>query len=360
VDAYAVQQALPMQAFNSSVAAKTIAPSSYGYLIRYNGTNSARVLGHLLTRGIKVRFSEKPFTYNQKQYDRATLIILQKGNPANLPATLTEVVAGNGVEIDVVSTGFMEKGPDFGSPDIKFLRAPKVALITGESFASTSAGEVWHFFEQQLDYPLTLINENDLSRITLKDYNVLIFPNGSLKAVNEKATTDKLKDFVRSGGNIIAMQDMVRQMAGGDWGIKLREDKDKDDDKVDYTALKRYENRDRADLVNSIPGAIYKVNLDNSHPLAFGYGDTYYSLKQDADVYEFLKDGWNVGVIKKDDYVTGFAGSKVKSKLKDDLIFGVLNLGSGAIIFMADNPLFRQFWEGGKLLFANAIFMVGQ
>jgi len=27
------------------------------------------------------------------------------------------------------------------------------------------------------------------------------------------------------------------------------------------------------------------------------------------------------------------------------------------VVYMADNPLFRGFWENGKLFFANAIFM---
>jgi hypothetical protein len=102
------------------------------------------------------------------------------------------------------------------------------------------------------------------------------------------------------------------------------------------------------------------VQLDNTHPLAFGYSDAYYTLKQDANVYEFLKEGWNVGIIKKNNYVTGFAGTKVKTQLKDGLIFGVTNIGNGSVIFLADNPLFRQFWEGGKLLFCNAVFLVGQ
>ena len=236
----------------------------------------------------------------------------------------------------------------------------KVAIVTGESFTPTAAGEVWHFFEQQIDYPLTIINENSLTRSSLKDYNVLILPDGTLKSVNDKATADMLKDFVRGGGRLVVMQDMMKQMAAGDWGLKLKEDKDDDKDKADYTALRRYENRDRDELINSMPGAIYKVYLDNSHPLAFGYGDTYYTLKQDANVYEFLKEGWNVGVIKKDSYITGFAGVRVKSRLTNDLVHGVSNQGAGAIIFLADDPLFRQFWEGGKLLFANAIFMVGQ
>ena len=135
---------------------------------------------------------------------------------------------------------------------------------------------------------------------------------------------------------------------------------DKKEDKADYSLLKRFENRERDDLKNSIPGAIYKVQLDNSHPLAFGYGDAYYTLKEDPAVYEFLKDGWNVSIIKKDNYITGFAGTKVKSELKDALLFGVTTMGTGSVVFLADDPLFRNFWEAGKLLFANAVFLVGQ
>ena len=110
-----------------------------------------------------------------------------------------------------------------------------------------------------------------------------------------------------------------------------------------------------------MPGSIYKVGLDNSHPLAFGYPDSYYTLKTDSTVYQFLKEGsWNVGYIKKDDYISGFTGTKIKEKLKDGLLFGVQPMGKGQVVYMADNPLFRGFWENGKLLFCNAVFLVGQ
>ena len=45
--------------------------------------------------------------------------------------------------------------------------------------------------------------------------------------------------------------------------------------------------------------------------------------------------------------------------IKDNLIFGVHDSGRGRIIYLADNPLFRGFWYGGKLLFGNAVFIVG-
>jgi len=40
-------------------------------------------------------------------------------------------------------------------------------------------------------------------------------------------------------------------------------------------------------------------------------------------------------------------------------VFGVEDKGQGSITYLVDNPLFRTFWENGKMLFANAVFMVG-
>jgi hypothetical protein len=45
----------------------------------------------------------------------------------------------------------MQKGPDFGSPDISVINVPKVALITGEQSSATHAGEVWNYFDKALE-----------------------------------------------------------------------------------------------------------------------------------------------------------------------------------------------------------------
>lgn len=367
VDAYVVNSLLPLKTAAAEKNAAAIPASNYGYLIKYNSVNSVKLLAQLLKQGIKVRFSEKPFTYNGADFDRGTLIVLQKNNPANLLSLLNSYVTDYSAEIEAVQSGFMDKGPDFGSPDIRSIRVPKIALLTGEQISSSAAGEVWHLFEQQLNYPIALLNEENLNRIDLKSYNVLIMPDGDYDNLSDKAVVEKLKQFVNGGGNLVAMESAVKQLAEGDWGIKLKEDKDdgKDKDKekdkkTDYSVLKKYGSRERDDLVNTIPGAIYKVDVDNTHPLAFGYSDTYYTLKQNSVVYEFLKDDWNVGIIKKDNYLTGFAGNKVKAGLKDGLLFGVEDMGRGSLIIFADDPIFREFWENGKLLLCNAVFLVGQ
>ena len=67
-----------------------------------------------------------------------------------------------------------------------------------------------------------------------------------------------------------------------------------------------------------------------------------------------------MGVVRKNGYVSGFTGIKAREKIKDGVIFGVQDLGRGKVVYMADDPLFRSFWENGKLLFCNAVFLVGQ
>ena len=73
-----------------------------------------------------------------------------------------------------------------------------------------------------------------------------------------------------------------------------------------------------------------------------------------------MEDGWNVGVIKKENQLSGFVGNNIRKIIKDGTVIGVQPLGSGSIVFFADDPVFRSFWENGKMMLANAVFLVGQ
>ncbi|HEV3415113.1 MAG TPA: M14 metallopeptidase family protein [Puia sp.] len=349
--------------------------TTYAYAVRWTGLNSARFLSLLLQSGVKVRYAERPFQSGGKSFDRGTLLIAHTGN-GHLgrefwTRELGQMIRETGVSAGPIASGFVEKGADLGSDLVRMVHPPRVAMLTGDQVNSQDAGEVWHLFEQELHYPITLLNATEVRQISWKNFDVLILPNGSYRGVLEdKNVADGLKSWVREGGRLIAMQDAVMQLAKGEWGIREKaegngtgkeEDKDDNAGKVDYSLLRRYSDRQREEVVNSVPGAIYRVELDNTYPLAFGYPDHYYTLKQDLNVYEFFKEGgWNVGVIRKDNYVSGFSGNKAKEHLKDGLIFGVQDFGRGKVVYMADDPLFRSFWENGKLFVCNAVFLVGQ
>ena len=240
--------------------------------------------------------------------------------------------------------------------------APRVACLTGEGVSSLGAGEVWHYFEKEIDYPITMINANDADRMEWRKYDVLIMPDGNYR--NLFAKDGALKSWIQQGGRLVTIEGAVNELAAADWGLKIKKedenDKDKDKEKPDYTSLKKYAESEHDYLKESNPGSIFKVEMDNTHPLAYGYPNFYYTLKGGTDVYEFLKGGWNVGIIKKDTQVSGFTGIKAREKLIDGTLIGQMDMGKGSVVFLADDPLFRSFWQNGKLLFSNAVFLVGQ
>ena len=142
---------------------------------------------------------------------------------------------------------------------------------------------------------------------------------------------------------------------GGEDGfdISIREN---EQDSTEIT-VEPYENLLREEMKNDITGAIFKTKVDITHPLAFGYKDTYFSLKLGSDSYDYLESG-TVAYISNDTApVSGFAGSEAQKKMSQSLVFGVEEYRKGQVVYMVDNPLFRGFWENGKLFFVNALFM---
>jgi hypothetical protein len=82
-----------------------------------------------------------------------------------------------------------------------------------------------------------------------------------------KLQQQPLRDWISKGGRLVAIEGAVSQLAKLDWGIKEKKSDDTVDKKDTYEALSRYEERDRDLLAGFIPGSIYKVELDNTHPL---------------------------------------------------------------------------------------------
>ena len=365
--AYASRQNINVSGKISSDTMQNKPTETYGYVIRWQGMLSAKTVAQLLKQDIKLRFSEMPFEVNGQSFGRGSIIIIKKGNE-KFDDALWPTVAGvcneNNIKMNPVSTGMVDKGFDFGSSKVHPLKAPNVALVTGEGISSNAAGEVWHFFDKELQYPITLINANDLSRAKWDDIDVLIMPDGNYRLLNDKSSAEGFYKWIQNGGRVVALESAVAQLSKLDWSVihlKKEDEKDTSAKKNPYAALRSFENRERDEIPVTTPGSVFRVDIDNTHPLMYGYPSYYYTLKMDTTIYDFIKeDGWNAGVIKKDNQLAGFVGFKLKKKLKDGLLFGVQDVGRGAVTYLSDDILFRNFWENGKLMFCNAVFMVGQ
>ena len=352
---------------NSLMAGEKVVNSAesdpYAYVFRWSGLNSVKLATGLMQKGIRVRVSEHPFESGGIAFDRGAIIILKTSNQyyGDLWNDVRKMANENGIQLVPVQSGFVDRGYDFGSSRIRPLSSRRIALITGEGINSNAAGEVWHYFDKEIGYPVTLINQNDLARMRWSDFDLVVLPDGNYRFLNDKAQTEAFRNWIQGGGHVVALENAVAQLAKQDWSVKLKKSDDGDDDNDDYELLKRYENRERDFIPSMTPGSIFRVELDNTHPLGFGFPSYYYTLKYDDNIYDFIKDGgWNVGVIKKEKQVAGFVGSKLQNRLQDGLLFGVQEIGNGTVTYLADNVLFRSFWENGKLMFANAVFLVGQ
>jgi hypothetical protein len=269
-----------------------------------------------------------------------------------------------------ILTGISENGPDLGSSDIKLMERKTVAVLAGDGISSLNYGAIWHFFERQLNYPLKHINLNGFSRTDMSNIDVLILPSGFYNSEKIKL---KLKNWVKNGGKIIAIDRALNSLSTMDLG--LTKNNNVIENNVSFVSdfssrnnqennenhnLVKYNERNRSRIDNSISGAIFKINLDNSHPMAYGYeNDFYYSLKIGNSSYKLLDSGYNIGFLNSElKTVSGFAGKDALKKISNSLVFGHQNYGKGSFVYMVDNPLFRSFWENGKLLLVNSIFFI--
>lgn len=327
----------------------------YAWVFPWNSLEDAQVLIALQKVGVKVRIAEEEFTAGGKVFASGSLLVYRNENEKllkNLPSKMAEIQKEFGVVAHASPSGYVEKGKDFGSTVYPILTVPKVAVVSGTGISSQSVGEIWHFFEQELKYPLTMLAEQHLSALDINKINTLILPDG----VYADDTNEKLQDWVKVGGKVIFFEDAVAAVAGKKpFAVKLK-DTLKQEGKD--TGTKKYGDRKQEDMSNAIPGAIFKVEMDVSHPLSAGLGDYFYALKTDDKIFDPLVKGWNVGVLKSDSYMAGVAGRSVVKKLNGGMLFGIQSIGKGSAVYMGSNILFRSFWENGKQMFANVVFLL--
>ncbi|GGG53674.1 M14 family metallopeptidase [Bizionia arctica] len=363
--AYGLQAVASKSLASTSVAEITpiknsINTQAVAYILKWNSMEDATFLADILKQNIKVRFSEKPFTTRNPEqfFDRGSLIITRGDNKnvTDFDAKVIEAANKFNRHAFAATSGFSKSGPDFGSPDVKLIRPPKIAMLSGNSTYSLSYGELWYFFEQELQYPVTSINTNSFDGVNLNKYTILILANGNYKDLFDEANIEKLQDWVRKGGKVIAIDGALKSFADKD-GFSLKMNTfPKDSTK---TNIIPYAERERNDTNDLITGAIFRTTVDNTHPMAFGYGKEYFTLKQGSESYSLLEADYNIAYLgDQPKNVAGFAGKEALKKLDNSLVFGEERLGNGSMIYMVDNTLFRNFWQNGKLFFVNAIFFV--
>src|SRR5690606_22559389 len=156
--------------------------------------------------------------------------------------------------------------------DTRGIHDIRIAVLSGDPTDPLVFGEVWHFFEQQLQYPVTVLNSDYFRSVDLSLYDVLILPDGEYGDFFNKEQLKYLKKWIQTGGKTIAMGGAIKAISREkDFGITPLVERNRSN--------RTYGRSEREEIKDEITGAIFKTEVDNSQPLAYGYGDTYFSLK---------------------------------------------------------------------------------
>ena len=336
-------------------------PGAYAYLLNWNGMNDARFLASVLKAGLKVRYSENPFEMEGKTFGRGTVIIARADNSVGFEEKLMTIANETDVLLIATMTGMAQKGNDLGSSSVKLVHDTRIGMVYDDNASSLNVGEVWHFFDNEINYPIKKLKMDALQSSVLNELDVLIVPE--MWSVND-VSSDAVLNWMQNGGKVIALGNAAKLFVGKE-GFKLKaredgsaakEDPTSDGSKHEHAHI-TYSQAEREMISNSITGAVFSCKLDNTNPLCYGYPETYYTLKLSGDSYDCLGEHGNAAVLGSNvRQLNGFAGSKALARQSNSLIIGQENVGAGCVIYLIDNPLFRGFWENGKLFMVNALF----
>lgn len=337
---------------------------AYAYLVEWNQYLAPRLLKNLHEHNVVVKVANEKFTSiiqgKEKNFDRGTLIIhcknYQNISSESLDLLIRDQASYNQLVVYKVKTGMVSEGVSLGSRSTSLAVAPKAMMLVGEGIRSYDAGELWHHFDQVLEIAVPMVDVDDFSRADLRRYNVIIMPNGNYNSINNSA--NKLKDWVREGGTLIALGNAINWLNGKEIINVKTVTSDSDQKTGEHQPYSEMEEQSGALYTG---GMIAKINIDNTHPLFYGYGrDVSYSFRRGNDYFDAKDFIYSAPArYTMDPVASGYLHPSHIPKLAKSAAVFTNRTGRGKVIAIADNPVFRGYWWGGSKLLANAIFFGG-
>ncbi|MDR3261582.1 MAG: hypothetical protein LBT78_07070 [Tannerella sp.] len=328
--------------------------SEYAYLIDFRDSKSQQFIFTLLQKDIFVKAAFRPFTLKTeegvKDFTYGTLLIPvrnQTVSSAELYALLKDLSQKEQVAVIPVQTGYSSGGIDLGSNNFKRISKPRALIVTDGTISSNEVGEVWHLFDQRLNYPVTRVDYNTFSRISLSDFNRIILVSGNYSSL-DPSSLQSLKDWIRSGNTLIAVNG-ASQWAISPNGITGRERKE--GEKGGETATIRRGG-------SGIPAAsIFKTRIRLEHPIAFGLTGEILPVNRESASFLPASENRqnNVSLYTDNPLLNGYISPSYVETIKGTASILAQSFGSGSVILFAENPLFRGIWDATERTFVNAI-----
>ena len=352
--------------------AEAPAPQALAYAFEWYGYYAPRALNRLLRAGVRARVAKRPLTPalvsgEARELDRGTIVIpmgVQSVEASEIHRLLSQAAVSDGLEVHAISCGLTPEGIDLGSPSLKPLKLPKVALAVGRGVDTYAAGEVWHLLDHRHEMALSLIERDRLQDLDLSKYTHLILVDGNYRDLPVGLGAD-LWRWVRGGGTLIALQRAipwvdarVRNPANGVADVGPANLILETQENGESSPLRRpYEDHEKDRAAKLISGAIFEVDIDLTHPLAYGYLRPTLPVFRNREVFLAPESDpyITVAAYRQEPLLSGYISSENLTQLRGTPALTARKVGRGAIVRMAESPSFRAFWYGTDKLLMNAV-----
>jgi hypothetical protein len=362
---YQEVEALPQNSYGNKVTG-TMTPqgfvlggqSGYAYLIEWNALYAPKALYQLQQAGLMAKVATVPFEITmdggQRRFAQGTILIpvaQQTAAPAKVYEWVKAAAETNGLTAYGVQGGSVASGSDLGSSKFAPLTKPSIALLVGPGVNATDAGEVWHLLDQRMHIPATHLEITTFNRIELGRYNTIVMVGGNYNDLNK----DKLRAWVQAGGNLVLTEEAINWAAAN--GISNATFK-RAKAATDSVQRLPYNMKEEIEGAQQMSGAIFEAQVDLTHPMAYGYTKPVVSLFKANRVFmEKSKSPYATPFYYGEKPLqSGWVSKQNGEAVKHSAAVTVQVLGSGRVVHIADNPVFRAFWLGSSKLLLNALF----
>ena len=337
--------------------------TQYAYLIPWSDYQSPRLLHHLQSHDVRVMAAQKPFQVATNSGVRdfsfgALVVPIQKQTLAlaEVRRIIQDASDLTGIEVFSATTGLSATGVDLGSRWMEPLDPPRVLTLVGNGVSSYEVGYVWHLMDTRVGMPITKLRTDMFGRVDLDDYSTLVMVSGSYSTLDSQ-DIKRIKAWVGQGNTLIT----IGEATG--WAVRkglVKEKlvtKEKNDsakvERLDYVTAPEIRGRDE------VGGTIFKIDLDTTHPLGYGYHHRELPVYRNNNVWLAPSENEfsNVAVYTDDPHVDGFITEEnLQNYLKKSVSVMVSPVGGGRAVMFTEDPNFRGTWYGTNKMFLNAVF----
>jgi len=338
-----------------------VSTNATAYAFRWDDYNAPKVLYQLQAKGIKAKVATQKFRMmvdgKEEAFDYGTILIplaTQTLKGKELASLIGSVAAGTGVEVVALPSGLAGGGIDLGSASFNNVKTPRIMMFGGTGTSATDVGEIWHLIDIRYQMPVSIVDVDRFNSINADKYNVIIMPSGAYNNLNKPAQ-DKLKEWVGSGGTLIATEDATKWLANNGFTKVIFRNAE---EKRDTTLQLPYYLRSDEMRAKDMAGSLFEAQLDLTHPLAYGYRSPFVTIfKSNTLFMDQNNNPYDSPVMYTDNPLqSGYLYRGYKDVVKKSAVVNIDAVGRGKIISMVDNLNFRAFWLGTSKLFMNAVF----